>query len=339
MPKKTKSINLALQGGGSHGAFTWGVLDRLLQDERIEIEAMTGTSAGAMNGLITLYGLLSGGREEARELLDTFWHKISHAGAMSPIQPTLIDRMVGQFNQGNIPSLYAVDFFTNLVSPYQYNPLGINPLRNIVEEMVDFEMIRDQDDIKLFVNATNVRTGKIKVFSSSELTLDMVMASACLPSIFQTVEIDGEPYWDGGYSGNPAIYPLFYHCSSNDVVVVQINPINVEEVPKDAASILDRVNEISFNATLMREMRAINFVSKLLKEHKIDDERYRDMRLHRIEAEDAMNDLSSASKMNVDWNFLVELHDIGFDTADSWIKKNYRHIEKTSSINIDEVYL
>jgi len=219
-----KQVNLALQGGGSHGAFTWGVLDRLLEDERIDIEAISGTSAGAMNASVLAYGLLKGGRSQARAMLGEFWQRVSQAAAMSMLQPTFYDRMTGTHNMGYSPGFYAMDWFTRTLSPYQYNPFDLNPLRDILDDMVDFEAIRKNKEIKLFINATNVLTGKIKVFKTAELTRDMVMASACLPHMFQTVIVDEQPYWDGGYSGNPAIFPLFYHCASNDIIIVQIKP-------------------------------------------------------------------------------------------------------------------
>ncbi len=340
--KKTSSelkLSLALQGGGAHGAFGWGVLDRLLEEEDIRLEAITATSAGAMNGAVLLYGLISGGRETAKELLQTFWQKISTAASMLPLQPTMIDRFMGTTNVSYSPTFMWMDMMTRMFSPNQYNLLDLNPLRDIVEEIVDFEVIRSNKDYQLFVNATNVRTGKIKLFETQEITIDMVMASACLPFLFKTVHIDGEPYWDGGYSGNPAIYPLFYHCAGNDVLIVQINPLTVEEVPMTAVEILDRVNEISFNTTLMREMRAIHFVKKLLAEHSISDKRYKDMRVHLVEAEQLMNDMGTASKLNADWGFLQHLHDIGYQAMEDWLAEHKDSLGKHSTIPIEEVYL
>ncbi|MCI5049319.1 MAG: patatin-like phospholipase family protein [Rickettsiales bacterium] len=337
--KKLPKINLALQGGGSHGAFTWGVLDRLLEDERIQLEGVTGTSAGAMNGAVLVYGLLSGGRDGARQLLRDFWYKVSAAASFSPIQPTWFEKWLGQNDASQSPALIAADYFTRMFSPYQYNPLDINPLRTIVDELVDFELIRENTEYKLFVNATNVRSGKIKVFKTQEMSIECVMASACLPFIFQTVEIDGEAYWDGGYSGNPALFPLFYTCGSNDIMVVQINPLCIEDVPTDPADILDRVNEISFNSTLMREVRAIHFVKHLLDGHQVDDKRYSDIRLHLVEAENVMNDFNSASKLNADWDFLQYLHQIGYQSADEWLNEHAQDIGKRSSIDIEDIYL
>lgn len=334
-----RRINLALQGGGAHGAFTWGVLDRLLEVDGLFIEGISSTSAGAVNGAMMTYGLITGGREEARRLLNDLWHRISLAAFMLPLKPTFVDRMMGMMNLDYSPGFMTMDYLTRLFSPYQLNILDINPLRSILEEMIDFEVIRTNNRIKLFVNATNVRTGKIKVFDTPAITLDSVMASACLPFVFKTVEIDGEAYWDGGYSGNPAIFPLIYNTSTEDVVIVQINPLSVEEVPTRAASIIDRINEISFNATLMREMRAIAFVSKLLGAGRLSDETHKNMRIHMIEAQDIMTGLGQASKLNADWGFLTHLRDVGRQAADEWLGRNFEKIGKESSIDIEEVFL
>lgn len=334
-----KPINLALQGGGAHGAFTWGVLDRILEDKRLDIEGISATSAGAMNAVVMLDGWLEGGAKRASEKLHDFWHQISTITSFSPMQPTAMEKLFGQTDFSHSPSFYAMDFFTRLFSPYQYNPFDINPLRQILGDMVDFDRLSKNKEMQLFVNATNVSSGKIRVFNTSELTIDAVMASACLPFLFKTVHIDGEPYWDGGYSGNPALFPLFYACTSPDIMVVQINPLHVDSVPTHAAEILDRVNEISFNATLIREMRAIEFVKRLLKEHRIPDTRYSDVRVHLVEAEDLMKDIGASSKFNADWDFLTYLHDIGYNAADGWLAQHYDKIGKESSIDIEEYYL
>ncbi len=334
-----KTINLALQGGGAHGAFTWGVLDRLLQEDRITIEAITGTSAGAMNASVMVYGLIKGGHEKARELLSEFWRKVSISAAMSPLQPTIMDKLLGNVRLDFSPSFVALDFITRMFSPYQFNLFDLNPLRDILNETVDFEVIRKNKHIKLFVNATHVKSGKVRIFTTPELSLEAVMASACLPFLFKTVEIDGEPYWDGGYTGNPSIFPLFYHCVCADVVLVQINPLFVDEVPTKAADILDRVNEISFNAGLMGEMRVIDFVHKLLARHHVSENEYKNMHVHLIEAQELMGTLGSSSKLNADWNFLKHLHDIGRQAADDWLNKNYDMLGVASSVNLQEMFL
>lgn len=337
-PKDVKDIHLALQGGGSLGAFTWGVLESLLLDERVKIEAISGTSAGAMNAVVMTYGLQQGGREGAIKLLRDFWRKISVAASVMPFRSLPFDAMMGGFNTNYSMPFMAMDAMTRMLSPYQFNVLDINPLRDILEELVDFDALRSCNKIKLHINATNVRTGKIKVFDLHEITLDAVMASACLPFIFKTVWIDGEPYWDGGYSGNPAIYPLIYKDESRDVVIVQINPLYVEEVPKGASEILDRINEISFNATLMREMRAIAFVSKLKGQGKLESG-YKDMHIHMIESDEMLTGLGRMSKMNPDWDFLSYLHDAGMQASKDWLDNHYTDIGKRSSVDLNKVFM
>ena len=220
-----RTINLALQGGGAHGAFAWGVLDRLLEDERIAFEGVSATSAGAMNAVVLAYGLAEGGRDGARKALNNFWRRVSHAAALGPLQPSPIDRFTHNHALDNSPAFMMLDFMSRLFSPYQLNPANYNPLQHVLEQSVDFARLRELAPVKLFLSATNVRTGKVKIFTNGEVTPEAVMASACLPFMFQAVEIDGEGYWDGGYMGNPAIYPLIYHCDSADVVVVHINPL------------------------------------------------------------------------------------------------------------------
>ncbi len=337
-PQEKKEIHLALQGGGALGAFTWGVLESILLDERVHIEAISGTSAGAMNAVVMASGLQQGGREHAIKLLKDFWRKISVAASLLPFRSTPFDQLFGSRNVGYSMPFMAMDAMTRMLSPYQFNMLDINPLREILEELVDFEALRHCDKIKLHINATNVRTGKIRVFNTSELTLDAVMASACLPFIFKTVWIDGEPYWDGGYSGNPAIYPLIYNDQSLDVVIVQINPLYVEDVPTQASEILDRINEISFNATLMREMRAIAFVSKLKGQGKLQSE-YKDMHIHMIEADEILGGLGRMSKLNPDWDFLNYLHEAGMQSAQNWLDTHYEDIGKRSSVDLRKIFL
>src|SRR5260221_4295437 len=227
-----KRINLALQGGGAHGAFTWGVLDRLLEDDRLEIEGISGTSAGAMNAAALVQGYMSGGRDGARAALDKFWNRLSEFSVYGPVQPGLVDRLMGNFNLDSSPSYLLFDAIQRMFSPYQLNPLNWDPLRTVLEEEIDIEAVRRNSHIKLFVSATNVRTGKIRVFEHSELTIDVLLASACLPLVFQAIEIEGDPYWDGGYMGNPAIFPLIYGCKSPDVLLVEINPIERAGTPK-----------------------------------------------------------------------------------------------------------
>ncbi len=337
--KERKPVNLALQGGGAHGAFTWGVLDRLLEDDRVEIEAITGTSAGAVNAAVLAYGLEKGGPEKARELLAKFWEKLSLSASLTPLQPTIVDKMLGNVKLDFSPGFVALDFLTRMFSPYFFNIFDINPLRDILADTVDFNVIRKCDKIKLFVNATHVRSGKVRIFRTPEISLDVIMASSCLPFIFKAVEVNGEPYWDGGYTGNPSLFPLFYEAACEDIILVQINPFYVEEVPVKATDILDRVNEISFNAGLMGEMRAIHFVHRLLKEHKVPQSQYKDMKIHLIEAQELMQSLGSSSKLNADWNFLQYLRDIGRQAASDWLAAHYEDIGKRGSADVPSVFL
>ncbi len=335
-----KTINLALQGGGAHGAFTWGVLDRLLEDERIAYDGIVATSAGAMNAAVMVSGMAVGGARGAREALATFWRRISESARMSPLQPSFLDRMSGNHGMDNSPVFMMFDMMTRVFSPYQFNPMNHNPLRSVLERSVDFEAIHQSTcPVKIFLCATNVRTGKVKVFDNAELSADAVLASACLPFLFQAVEIDGEAYWDGGYMGNPAIFPLIYNCDSRDVLIIHINPLNRTEVPTTATGIFNRISEISFNSSLMREMRAIAFVTSLIDEHEELRSRLKKMLVHSISADDVMLKLGVASKFNADWTFLTHLRDAGRDYAAAWIEDNFEHLGERSSADIAATFL
>ena len=334
-----KTINLALQGGGAHGAFTWGVLDRLLEEDAIAFEGISATSAGAANATVMAYGMTIGGREGARQALHDFWWRISQAAVFSPLQPSLYDRLARNYGLENSPAHLMFDILSRVLSPYQLNPLNYNPLRNILEEVVDFERLNQGSAVKLFLSATNVRTGKVRIFTGREITADAVLASACLPFMSQAIEIDGEAYWDGGYMGNPAIFPLIYECQSPDVVVVHIDPIGRPDVPTTARDIMNRVNEISFNSSLMREMRAIAFVTRLIEDGGLKDPRVKRMRIHAIEAEEVMQKLSAASKLNADWEFLLYLHAIGRKHAAAWLSGDFEGVGLRSTVNIREQYL
>jgi NTE family protein len=334
----SKAINLALQGGGAHGAFTWGVLDRLLQDERIVIEAISGTSAGAMNAVVVADGIMADGYEGARSALYDFWKAIGDAAHFSPIQRNLIDVFMGNWNLDYSPGYLFFDLLNRVTSPYDLNPLNLNPLRDLLDEMIDFERVRSCDEIKIFVSATNVETGRVEVFDRHKLDADQVMASACLPFMFQAVEIDGVPYWDGGYMGNPVLFPFFHSCRSHDVVIVQINPIVRKGTPKTARAILERVNEITFNSSLLREFRAIDFVDRLLEEGRLDPDRYEKVLLHRIEADDELTPLGASSKLNAEWAFLRHLFDIGRRAADVWLDRNFDDLGERSTLDLRALF-
>lgn len=315
------------------------MLDRLLEDGRIGFEGISASSAGAMNATVMAYGLAEGGREGARTALASFWRRISHAASFSPLQPSLIDRLMHNHSLEYSPAFLIMDLMSRMYSPYHLNPGNYNPLRHVLEQSVDFERLREATPVKLFLCATNVRTGKIKVFRNPEITADAVLASACLPFMFQAVEIDGEAYWDGGYMGNPAIYPLIYHCESADVVVLHINPMFRPDVPHLAHEIMNRINEISFNSSLMREMRAIAFVTKLIDDGKITDGSLRRVLIHAISADEVMQQLSVSSKLNADWEFLTHLHDDGREHASRWLEQTFDRLGQESTVNIQETYL
>jgi NTE family protein len=335
-----KIVNLALQGGGSHGAFTWGVLDRLLEDDGVAIEGVTATSAGAMNATLLAYGHMVGGAEGARHALDGFWRKISDAARNGPLQPSWLDRALHNYGLDYSPAFQALDMMSRLFSPYELNPLNLNPLKDLLDASVDFKRLRDEPSpIKLFLSATNVRTGKIKTFDKHELCAEAVLASACLPFMFQAIEMDGEHYWDGGYMGNPAIFPVIYDCDSRDVVIVHINPLNRPELPRTAKEIMNRINEISFNSSLMREMRAIIFVSDLIESGRLDGSKMKHMLIHSIAADDVMIGLGVNSKLNTDWDFLVHLKETGRRHAEMWLTENYEHLGTKSSADIRAQYL
>lgn len=343
MTKKAKpqkiTLNLALQGGGAHGAFTWGVLDRLLEEEDIDICAISGTSAGAMNAAVLLDGFVEGGRARAKEQLGEFWMEISRLGAIfNPAPPTPFQGyMPAGFGLDWLAGFNPLDMITRTFSPYELNPLNINPLRQVLENVLEVKNL--QSHIKLFVSATNVETGQSRLFKGNEITIDVLLASACLPFVFQAVEIDGVPYWDGGYMGNPAIWPLIYKSDCNDVLLVQLNPIVRPGVPKHAIDIINRLNEITFNSGLVSEMRAIQFVKKLIHEGRLDEHEYHDMRMHLVAPPDELHNMNASSKMNTDWHFFEMLRNSGRASMDSWLKKHKKDLGKHSTMDIEEHFL
>ncbi len=336
-PRKT--IDLALQGGGSHGALTWGVLDRILEDERLEISGISGTSAGAMNAVVLAQGFHQGGREGARKALATFWQAVGDAARFSPLQRSWWNRFTGNFNLDRSPGYLFFDNLTRLFSPYQLNPLDINPLRDLVASTVDFSRVNACPVPKIFVTATNVRTGQARVFTQPHLSVETIMASACLPSLFQAVEIDGEAYWDGGYIGNPALHPLVDETDCRDMVIVQINPMIRRALPRTGREILNRVNEISFNSSLIKDLRAIHLLHKLIEAEHIETQRYRDMRVHLIHADEELQDLDASSKLNAEWTFLSHLKQRGRAWAHQWLEANYDGIGVRSTFDLDALFV
>ena len=337
-PRHTKSVNLALQGGGAHGAFTWGVLDYLFEEDRIWVEAISGTSAGAMNAVVASQGMYDAGAAGAREALEDFWHAVSKAGQTSPIQRSPLDRMLGRWSLDMSPAYLWMDLMNRMASPYDINPLGLNPLRDLVDEFVDFQKVRDCQDMLIYLSATNVETGKVRVFHRDEITLDVVMASACLPFLFHAVEIDGVPYWDGGYMGNPVLMPFIEESPSDDIIIVQINPVERKGAPRNARDILNRVNEITFNASLLKELRMIDFVCSLIEEGKLGESDYRRTKVHLIEATEEMSDLGASSKLNAEWDFLIHLRDIGRKAAADWVDSHFDAIGEHSTVNLKDMF-
>jgi len=324
----TKPISLALQGGGTHSAFTWGVIDQLLIDGRLHIEAISATSGGAMIAVILAQGLHDGGNEGARDLLMKFWRKVSIASSLMPLRMNVVDKLLGHVGIDLSPSSMALDALTRIFSPYQFNLFDLNPLRGIVAEMVDFDMLHKKSPVALYINATHACTGKSTIFGSERLSLDAVMASACLPFIFKTVEVEGEPYWDGSFSGCPPLSPLTGREGTNDILLVQVHPSSVEDVPTAAADILDRATELSFHSVLLHELKAIARDNELIEAGKLDQP---PVHIHCIEAQDMLASLGRASKLKADWDFLIYLHDLGVQAAEDWLAANYDKIGKGSS--------
>ncbi|MBN9280279.1 MAG: patatin-like phospholipase family protein [Hyphomicrobium sp.] len=329
----TKLVNVGLQGGGAHGAFVWGVLDYLLEDGRLDLCGISGASAGAVNAVVVAHGVSTGGREGGRAALADFWRKVGEPSSYIGPHPFQLPLPLSYFSEVT-PAFVIFDLLTRCWSPYQLNPLNINPLRSILEATVDFERLRTCPRTNLFLTATNVRSGKVHVFRTKEVSADVVLASACLPQVFQAVEIDGEAYWDGGFMGNPAIFPLIYDSPSQDVVIVHVNPLVRPDVPRTALEIENRMNEISFNASLISEMRAIAFVTRLIDQGRIPEGLMKRMLLHSIAADDVMQTLSAVSKMNTSWEFLTQLRDIGRKRAAQWIDDSFDRIGEESSTDI-----
>lgn len=336
--RQTRTLSLALQGGGSHGAFSWGALDRLFEDPRLRIEAISGTSAGAMNAVVAAHGAHDGGAEGARAALEAFWRAVSEAGRASPVQRSALARLTGDWSLDDSPSYVLSTMMQRVASPYDYNLFDVNPLRDLVAEHVDFEKVRGCADIGLFLGATNVETGRVRVFEREEITLDAVMASACLPLLYKAVEIDGQHYWDGGFMGNPPLFPLFYKGEATDIVIIQINPVVRPGVPKSASAIQNRLSEITFNSALLHELRAVDFVTRLIESGRLDTNGYRRMNMHMIEARKRMRPLGASSKMNSEWAFLRHLFEIGRSAAGRWLDRHFDDIGQRSTLDLRQMF-
>ena len=333
-PKRDRLlIDFALQGGGSHGAFTWGALDRLLEEPWLQIDGISGTSAGAMNAAVLVEGHAKGGADAARSALEGFWRSVSRAALLSPLRRGFLDVLLNRWTLDHSPVFVAMDIMARVFSPYNLNPGGSNPLQQILAECIDFERL-GRAPIKLFVTATNVRTGQGRVFRNPEITPDVLLASACLPTLFQAVEIEGENYWDGGYSGNPTITPLVRECKSHDTILVQINPVERSGIPKTAREILNRLNEVSFNSVLLKELRMIALLRQVADPGDTEGASWAGMRIHRVTS-DLMVNLGYSSKLNAEWDFLCMLRDAGRSAAESFLAAHGADLGRRSSYDLD----
>ena len=328
-------VDLALQGGGSHGAFTWGVLDRLLEESWLHFAGISGTSAGAMNAAVMAEGHAKGGADGARAALERFWRSVSESAKFSPFRRGPLEILSGRWTLDNSPLYLAADIAARVFSPYDLNPGGTNPLRNLLEENIDFDAL-SKAPMQVFITATNVRTGRGRVFRNAELTPDVLLASGCLPTMFQSVELDGDPYWDGGYSGNPTITPLVRETDSHDTILVQINPVERQGTPRSARDIINRVNEVSFNAPLLKELRMMAVLRQVADPGNTEGAEWARARIHRI-ASDAMTDLGASSKMNAEWEFLTMLRDEGRRAATGFLDAHANDIGRRSTFDIDSL--
>ncbi len=337
---KRKPVCLALQGGGSHGAFQWGVLDRLFEDDRIEVKAVTAASAGAMNAAALVTGLERGGNSGAREVLDSLWKEVNQSGGRNVFGNASMwsNSLTRQWLTDN-PMWQAGQTLAMSMSPYAFNPLNLNPLKRVVESVIDFDAVQ-KSKIAIHISATAVRAGKSRIFTTAEITPEVLMASACLPHMFQAVEIDGEPYWDGGYLANPALYPLFEDKQPHDIILLPLNPFRRDDTPRQAADIMDRLNEVLFNAPLVAELRSIAFVHQLLDEGRLERGKgWGGIRLHAILADEWLGDLSLASKLDTEWSFLTRLKEGGRQAAERWLKNCFDRVGTETTIDLQANFL
>ena len=326
-------VELALQGGGAHGAFTWGVLEGLLEEPRLQVEGISGTSAGAMNAAVLVSGHAAGGAEGAKTALKQFWQRVSDAAVLSPFRRSPLDVMLGRWTLDTSPMFVTLDLMARIFSPYDLNPHGANPLRDILADCIDFRHLA-KAPIKLFVTATNVHTGRGRIFRNAELTPEVLLASACLPTLFQAIEIDGEAYWDGGYAGNPTITPLIRECESRDTILVQVNPVERPGTPRSARDIINRVNEVSFNATLLKELRMMALLRQVSAPGNSEGARWAGMRIHRISSA-TMTELGYSSKLNAEWDFFVMLRNEGRRSAQTFLDAHGDDLGKRSTLDLD----
>jgi NTE family protein len=338
-----KTVNLALQGGGAHGAFTWGVLDRLLQEPRLPLEGISGTSSGAMNAVVLAHGLITGGRDGARAALTEFWTDIARELPGTSRRKSPFKEWHEPLGVEVRPSLRAFASLTELLSPYQLNPLDLNPIRDLLERRIDFERLRAAKDIRLFISATNLHTGKVRVFTNPEITVQSLLASACLPSLHHAIEIDGESYWDGGYSGNPPVFPLIFNCRHPDILIVMLQPLRREEVPTTAEGIRSRQAELSFNTAFLREMRAIAMSKAQIDEggwfpKGVLERRLSRLRIHMITAEEVMSKVAAGSHVNTSLSFVTALRDAGWMSAQAWLSAHFDDVGERTSVDLATLF-
>lgn len=326
-------IDLALQGGGAHGAFTWGVLERLIEEPSLQIEGISGTSAGAMNAAVMISGWQKGGVEGAKAALEGFWKAVSNAGRFSPLQRGPLAVLRRQWTLLNSPVYQSFDAMMRIFSPYHLNPLYVHPLRDILASHIDFDCLAEAP-VRLFITATNVRTGNGRIFRNVEITPEVLLASTCLPTMFQAVEIEGECYWDGGYVGNPTITPLVRETDANDTILIQINPVRREKLPTTSGEIMNRLNEIAFNAPLVKELRMIALLKSVIdvKEQNGEAARWARMRMHRL-ASDRVDEVDASSKLITEWSFLQLLRQEGRRIADNFIEEHGEDLGKKSTLD------
>ncbi|MGX6647868.1 patatin-like phospholipase family protein [Maricaulaceae bacterium MS644] len=336
--RQTRKLSLALQGGGAHGAFSWGVLDRILEQPELELECLSGASAGAMNAVVLADGMARGGREGARARLREFWEAVGKAARSSPMQRTVFQRFTDSWSLDASPAYLLFDMLSRVASPYDLNPLDLNPLREVLCEIVDFDAVNACAALNVFVSATNVETGRSRVFGRDEITPDAVMASAALPFMFKAVTVDGAPYWDGGYMGNPPLWPIFDHAESDDVLIIQINPFQRSGAPRAARDIVSRLNEITFNASLLRELRSVEFVNRLIEDGRMDGTGYRPVRMHMIGDEDFLASLGASSKLNAEQAFFELLFEKGRAAAEAWLDAHASDVGVRSSLDIASLF-
>jgi NTE family protein len=335
-----KLVTLALQGGGSHGAFTWGVLDRLLEDDRIEFEAISGASAGAMNAVAFAYGYTTGGRAGARKALKTFWDSVAVKAPFNFFPEELQAAASIETQSHPSPGMNALLSLTRFLSPYQLNPFDINPLRDLLESQIDFDRLREDCQIKLFIATTQVSTGTLKLFRNGQMTIDVLLASACLPAVHRAIEIDGEAYWDGGFTANPPIFPLVHQCTARDIIVVLLHSFPQPGTPSTVDEIRKRLTEIGFSAALSTELQGLALATREARRGLFAfgrlERRLRKLNTHVIDDQEFMSRLDGHSKMNTHAPFINSLHNAGRNQAGLWLEKNFEHLGTRSSYSLNK---